>query len=103
MSGYLISVHRQIIGGISHDAWQSLKGGAKVLKWRGGLEDIRRLDSLVSEGKAIDFGSNGYPSRYAITAKELRAHLLIGSSMDHAAVDECAPNEWLFIDAWDES
>jgi hypothetical protein len=84
------------------------------------------LNELVKAGKAIDLGGDGYPCRYTAIAEYLipriadmppgaRANWLREASdvitdqwegktvVDGAAVSQCRPDEWLLVEAWDES
>ncbi len=74
----------------------------------------------------IDLGGNGYPCWYTATAQQLipfvmneppHAHRVWGSGpydilgdgwegktvIDSAAIADCRPDEWLLVEAWDES
>jgi hypothetical protein len=84
------------------------------------------LDELVADGKALDLGGNGYPSRYAVTAGVLLAilrsglprcdgplvfgddYVLPSGWMSTPSIDEkrmlaLDPSEILVIEAWDQS
>jgi hypothetical protein len=84
------------------------------------------LDELVEKGEAIHLGGNGYPPRYTAAAHHLipriidalpegRLDWIYGTSdilsdqwarsrvIDRAPAANCRPDEWLLVDAWDES
>lgn len=125
MLGWHISVYRQGDGGVSPATAQSPEG-TRLAVWQTGVGGLDWLKELVKEGKAIDLGGNGYPSRYtAIT--EYLIPLIIDvppgarinwlreagdvvtdkwegkTVVDGAAVAQCRLAEWLLVEAWDES
>ena len=80
----------------------------------------------MKAGKAIDLGGNGYPCRFTATAEYLIPRIIdeppgakpTWSSglhdiltekwegktvLDRVACVACRPDEWLLIEAWDES
>jgi hypothetical protein len=84
------------------------------------------LNREVEAGRAIDLGGNGYPVRYSATAKtplpqildgppEARKHWLTDPGdivnekwegktvIDRDTAVQCGPDEWLLVEAWDES
>jgi len=84
------------------------------------------IDELVKLGKAMDLGGNGYPSKFTAIAEELIAQIpscSVDETWDHrrifkrhdgplkyflhyvdpAAVTACLPDEWLLVEAWDNS
>ncbi|MEO8563733.1 MAG: hypothetical protein ABI601_16765 [bacterium] len=94
--------------------------------WQTGLAGLRWLDELVNEQKAIALGGNGYPLEYTAMATHVIPRLRGGppkaiakwtfdagdnitekwlgkTTMDSTAMDACRPNEWLIVQAWDES
>ena len=125
MLGWCISVHRQEDGGASPATAESSRG-ARLAIWQAGLGGRDWLDELAKTGKAIDLGGNGYPYRYTATAEHLLKPVTEGppgahtswlfgpynilmdnwegkTVIDHAAVAQCRPDEWLLVTAWDES
>jgi hypothetical protein len=52
----------------------------RIAVWQADMTGLRWIDELVNSGAAIAARENGYPSAAA-----------------------CAPEEWLLIEAWDES
>jgi hypothetical protein len=81
----------------------------------------------VKDGHAIDLGGNSYPSRFTAQCEQLRAQIEGGppdansvwvagihdiidygkwpgkTTIDKHAFDNCSADEWLLVDAWDES
>jgi hypothetical protein len=125
MLGWHISVYRQTDGGGSPATFQSPEG-ARLGVWQADVDGLNWLDELVKAGKAIDLGGNGYPCRYTATAEHLipqfiegppraRTHWLLEAGdfvtdkwegktvVDGDAAAQCRPDEWLIVEAWDES
>jgi hypothetical protein len=125
MLGWHISVFRQQDGGAAPAAMDSAKS-ARLAVWQTGVDGLTWIQELVDAGKAIALGGNGYPSRYTATAEHLvsrivdqppgaRQNWLFDAGdiltdkwegktvVDAAAASECPPDEWLLVEAWDES
>lgn len=125
MLGWHISVYRQRDGGVTPAIPKSPEG-RRLAVWQTGLGGLDWLNELVKAGKAIDLGGDGYPCRYTAIAEYLipriadmppgaRANWLREASdvitdqwegktvVDGAAVSQCRPDEWLLVEAWDES
>ena len=125
MLGWNISIYRQKGGGSSPAAPESPKG-TRLAVWQAGWNGLAWLDELMKAGKVLNLGGNGYPSWYTATAAELRPRLvdeppeayatwisglgdIISSQwegktvIDREALAACSPDEWLLIEAWDES
>jgi hypothetical protein len=123
--GWHISVYRQQNDG-SAPAPFGATHGARLAVWQTGLGGLRWLDDLVKQQKAIDLGGNGYPMEYTAQAVHIVPHLrgepheakavwsidagdIITegwagkTTKDPDAMDSCRPDEWLLIQAWDES
>jgi len=124
--GWHISVYRQQNEGLAPASFGATHG-ARLAVWQTGLWGLEWLDELVAQKKAIDLGSNGgYPSEYTAQAAEIIPRirdnppeakavwssgagdiLLPGwagkTTKDLAVMDDCRPDEWLIIQAWDES
>jgi hypothetical protein len=123
MLGWHISIYRQTDGGASPATKESAEG-TRLAVWQTGLGGLDWLDELVKAGRAVYLGGNGYPFRYTATAEHLiprvvdeppRAHQVWvhepddiftekwggRTVIDHAAA--CQPEEWLLVEAWDES
>jgi hypothetical protein len=125
MLGWHISIYRQTDGGAS-PAKNENPEGARLGVWQTGLGGLDWVYELVEAGKAIDLGGNGYPCRYTATAEHLIPRIINGppgarqnwasgpediltekwegkTVLDNAVVAACLPDEWLLIEAWDES
>jgi hypothetical protein len=125
MLGWNISVFRQTDGG-SSPAKADSKEGARLAVWQTGINGLQWLDELAKVDQAIDLGGDGYPSYYTAQAKHLippivggppeaNATWMVGlgdilgpnwegkTVIDRAVADDCRPDEWLLVVAWDES
>jgi len=125
MLGWHISVYRQADGGSSSATAES-KEGARIAVWQTGIDGLQWLDELVRSGQAIELGGNGYPYRYTGQAEHIILPIMDGppeahspwvggpddiilsgwegrTVIDQAVADECRRDEWLLIEAWDES
>ena len=125
MLGWHISVYRQTDGG-TLPATTKAKYGRRIAVWQAGVSGLDWLDRLVSEGRAIDLGGCGYPYNYTAMAGDLLPQLADGpphanmlwtfgdhdiilngwagrTVFDQVAANECRPDEWLLVEAWDES
>ena len=94
--------------------------------WQTGLTGLHWIDELVKQRKAISLGGNGYPLEYTAMATHLLAQLREGppeakavwtcdaediitpewlgkTTKDPEVIDACRPDEWLLVQAWDES
>ena len=100
--------------------------GDSLAVWQTGLRGREWLDDLVQKLHAVDLGGNGYPSRYSAMAMEVIPIVLPKppfahdvwyhdpgdilterwhgkTFMDHEGLANCAPEEWLLIEVWNES
>src|SRR5438552_269958 len=125
MLGWHISVFRQSDGGKSPATEKSPKG-TRLAVWQTGLWGTDWLDELVKAGQAIDLGGNGYPCRYTATPEHLIPRIIDEppharevwicepgdiisdkwegrTVIDREAAAQCRPDEWLLVEAWDES
>jgi len=125
MLGFHISVYRQTDEGVAPATFDSPEG-PRLAVWQTDAWGLDWLNDLVKAGQAIDLGGNGYPLRYTATAEYITPQLAgepphanefwtreVGDTVgekwagrtviDHAVVDACRPDEWLLIQAWDES
>ena len=124
MLGWHVSVYRQPDGGLPATAKSGR--GRRLAVWQSGLGGLEWLDELVKAGKAVDLGGNGYPCRYSVTAENLVPRVVdtppgarstwasgpgdvLGKNWEgrtkvaRAAATACRPDEWLLVEAWDES
>lgn len=125
MLGWHISVYRQADGGAAPATAESGRG-ARVAVWQTGLGGLDWFDKLVKADKALDLGGNGYPYWYTASAENLVPQIEDGPPLarevwiydehdiltdkwegktviDREALASCRPDEWLLIEAWDES
>jgi len=110
MLGWEIQVCRQPDGGSSPATLDTPKG-RMLAAWLIDAAGIIPFYEMAAEGEAIDLGGNGYPSRYTAQAKQLLPRLpnLLSSAwelftpIDEPATRECGGNEWLIVEAWDQS
>lgn len=126
MLGWHISVYKQHDGRGASPATFDSPTGDRLAVWQTGLGGTDWIDALVRAGAAVDLGGNGYPLRYTATAREAlprvlegppgaRANWFLGASdilteawagttvIDEAASAACRQDEWLLVEAWDES
>ena len=125
MLGWKISVYRQESGGASPASFGAAHG-TRLAVWQTGLGGLDWIDELVKQQKAISLGGNGYPLEFTAMTTHLKAQLVEGpphaeaawtfdagdillpgwlgkTSKDLEGLDSCHPDEWLLIQAWDES
>jgi hypothetical protein len=125
MLGWHISVYRQKDGG-AIPATAASPEGMRLAVWQTGLGGLGWLDELVKSDQAIDLGGNGYPRRFTATAEYLVPRFIEQppdarttwvseagdiltdkwegkTVVDLAATSQCHLNEWLLVEAWDES
>jgi hypothetical protein len=125
MLGWHISIYRQTNGGALPATMESTEG-TRLAVWQTGLGGLDWLDELVKAGRAIYLGGNGYPLRYTATAEHLiprvveeppgahrvwvyDPHDILTEKwegktvIDRNAAAACHPEEWLLVEAWDES
>lgn len=128
MLGWQIYIHRQLPGQSPDKPTEE----SLLATWVAGLGGLDWLDELVTAGRAVDLGGNGYPCRYTALAGDIlpkiasgppphSGPLVIGEgdedeeayvspggwvghvSIDHAKIAACSPHEQLIIEAWDQS
>ncbi len=124
MLGWHVSVYRQTDGGMAPATTESAEG-ARLAVWQTGVEGLDWLRELVTEGKVVDLGGNGYPSRFTATAEvivpridtppEARTDWLLDAGdfvtdkwegktvVDGGVAAQCPAGEWLIVEVWDES
>ncbi len=125
MTGWHISVFRQTEGGAAPASTGS-EEGPRIAVWQTDLEGLQWFGELVAAGNAIDLGGNGYPNYYTAKAQHITSRVLAGPPLakrtwtfgehdiimpnwegktviDRAVADDCRPDEWLIVIAWDES
>lgn len=125
MLGWNIRIYRQDTGRDEPADWDT-GFGDRVAVWQAGLWGLRWIDDLVEQGRAVDLKGNGYPMRYSARAADLIPVIeqgpplanevwiygvndILGPAWDGKTVfheevaRRCDPDEWLLIEAWDES
>jgi hypothetical protein len=127
MLGWHVSVYRQPDGGNAPAEFESAQG-ARIAVWQTGWYGLDWLNELAKQGKAIDLGGNGYPSRFTAQAEVLVPHITSDSlpanepwvipegsyipdpaayigktQIDQQGAQQCRPEEWLLVEVWDES
>ena len=125
MLGWNIGVFKQRNGGASPATAES-QHGTRLAVWQTGWGGRDWLEELVKAGKAISLGGTGYPCRYTATAEHLIPRIIETppgalpvwiynkgdiitdkwegkTVVDREAAAHCRPDEWLLVEAWDES
>jgi hypothetical protein len=125
MLGFHVSVYRQQEDAATPPTFETHEG-LRLAVWQTDYSGLSWLNDLVNAGEAIHLGGMGYPFRYAARAEHLLPRLTIGpprardvwllqpgdtvthewegrTVIDQAGIGECRPDEWLLIEAWDES
>lgn len=125
MLGWHISVYRQLQPSRSPGEAESPLG-ARIAVWQAGSEGLGWLNKLGKSGSVIRLGGSGYPLRYTARASVILPVILGGppkahdvwrtdpedavgerwlgrSRIERRMADGCAADEWLIVEAWDES
>jgi hypothetical protein len=125
MLGWHISIYRQENGG-KEMAPLRYERGDRIAVWQARLDGLAWLDELVEEGRAFRLGQNGYPTSFTVRASdvlpvaaagppEARKHWVSGpndvltdkwegrTTFSDELSRRCHPEEWLIVEAWDES
>jgi hypothetical protein len=93
--------------------------------WQTDCYGLDWIEDLVKAGKAIRLRGGGYPSLYTATAVNLITQIVdgplrandsrnnwvegdvkpsvVGTWINRTKAADCSPDEWLLIEAWDES
>jgi hypothetical protein len=126
MIGWHIGVYRLARGGAAPAEWEA-EQGKRVAVWQAGLQGLDWLDALVTNGDAVKLGGDGYPYRYTAPLSSLIEPVRQGppsankawiagagdiidvskwpgeTTIDEDALTACEPDEWVMVEAWDES
>lgn len=125
MIGFHISIYRLPHAGSSPATAES-EPEARIAVWQTGSDGLDWLETLVQSGAAISLGGFGYPTRYTAKAQDLLPRVIDrppaardpwrldpgdtvteqwagATTIDHEVAAKCAPDEWLLVEAWDES
>jgi hypothetical protein len=125
--GWHISLHRQASGRRAPSADGDPKGD-RLAVWQSHVYGLDWLKELVEAHDAVHLSDNaGYPVRYTVRAGAVipiildgpprgrtnwmakpsdvvgYKHLRGGATIDQATLEECQPDEWPQVEAWDES
>ena len=126
MLGWHIALLRQQGQTRSQPATLETNPGVRLAVWQTGISGLDWLDELATAAQIVKLGGNGYPIRYTGLASELLPR--IGNSppaarttwshdpgdiltdgwtgkttINESELALCAPDEWLIVEAWDES
>jgi hypothetical protein len=94
--------------------------------WQSGVNGVAWLNDLIEDGEAIQLLGGGYPDLLTATAAHLLPRILEGppearspwaasshdlttdgwegqTLLNHAALEDCRPDEWLLVEIFDES
>ncbi|RKQ90869.1 hypothetical protein C8N24_0684 [Solirubrobacter pauli] len=111
---------------VLNDAADAEDGRTRIAVWQVGAHGLDWLDALVKQREAVSLGGNGYPTRYAGPARSVlpvltddppaarrawasdSGDILLPqwdgkTTVDREAAAACHPDEWLLVEAWDES
>jgi hypothetical protein len=105
--------------------------GHRVAVWQAGLWGLKWIEQAASRAGGVALSRNGYPNWYLVKAADvlptirsrrpyeppmyeyptwitgegdvLLPNWLGKTTVDAEAMDRCAPEEWLLVEAWDES
>src|SRR5689334_4244183 len=125
MLGWNIRVYRKLDDRMKPAVLNSPQG-PRIAVWQAGMSGLNWIMELEKEGKAMLLGGNGYPALYTAQAEHLIPVIIAGppqvqspwisertdilldgwegkTVIDHTAAENCPPNEWLIVEAWDES
>ena len=124
MLGWHISVYRQL-DDRSRPAKVGSARGTRLAVWQTGLDGLDWIEE-VARSRGYNLGGNGYPCRYTAQVRDVLPPILAGppsarnpwrsdpgdilgpnwvghTLIDHGLARACDPEEWLLIEAWDES
>ena len=125
MLGYHVSVYRQAFAR-STPAREDSEYGPRLAVWQG-YAVLGWIDELADTADGVSLGGDGYPLRYTARASAVIPVVLAGppganevwsfgptdiidfskwpgrTTVDQEAIASCDPDEWLLIEAWDES
>jgi hypothetical protein len=104
----------------------ALVAGEALAIWQTGIHGLDWIDRLVVVGQSVELSGGGYPSTFVALARDLIPPILEGppeanivwtcgrydmitpewhgrTVIEAEAIEGCSPNEWLLVEAWDES
>ena len=127
MLGWMVSVYRQVdVGQRAEPATLDSARGERLARWQGDVSALAWIRELCTDGRGVALGGNGYPTRFSARCSALRplieagpprartvwvsgVHDRIdrarweGRTTVSASLSDCPPDEWLLVEAWDES
>jgi hypothetical protein len=124
MIGFEVFVYRADLVADPRKSWP--EEAALLVSWEvGGFGGLSWIDDLVTAGKAVALGGDGYPLRYTALARDLLPVIAngiprppggpvigedyflpagwVGQPEVAEKLAECPPNQLLLINAWDQS
>jgi hypothetical protein len=125
MLGYHISIYKLQSGAQPAPSAKAPRTD-RLAVWQTGIGGLDWIDDLVKKGAAVSLGAFGYPTTYTAKIQDVRPRILDGppdanevwgydpgdiltdkwcgkTTIDRGALDACSPNEWILVEAWDES
>lgn len=98
----------------------------RIAVWQTGLDGLDWIDEIVKSGQGIARHGGGYPDHYFVRAPNLLRQILDGppharevwvleptdsllpnwegkTVIDRSEAARCSADEWLLVEAWDES
>jgi hypothetical protein len=110
----------------SADVPEQTDGDQRIATWQTELGGLEWLESLVRSGRAVSTSRGGYPETYVIHCRDLMAFIEKGlpherpvwpsdpgdilgerwlgrTTINRDTLARCDPDEWLLVEAWDES
>jgi hypothetical protein len=127
MLGWSVRVYRKATDR-SRPAAEDSPLSTRLAVWQSSVDGLDWIDELTETEDAVLLGQNGgYPFRFTARVSAVMPTILHGppgaravwlfdsgdiidhskwagrTIIDEAAIADCDPNEWLLIEAWDES
>ncbi len=125
MLGFHISIYKLQDNSQPAPSGQAPRG-QRLAVWQTGINGLDWFDDLVRNGLAISLGGSGYPTSYTARIEHVRPTISKGppdankvwgsdpgdilqdgwcgkTTIDHDALRQCRPDEWILVEAWDES
>lgn len=102
------------------------RDGRRLAVWQTGLGGLAWITKMIANGSGVDLGGNGYPNRYLLRARDVVPRVLQAppgardvwvfgegdlvtpgwegrTTIDEEALRRCDRDDWLLVEAWDES
>ena len=95
-------------------AGQTQDNSSLIASWETGLGGLEWLEPLLDQGAAVRLSKSGYPNSYRIKACVLKEFLLQGPPQPRKGLAQwnqfhcerlsaCPDQQWLWLEAWDQS